>query len=265
MNPAEKRIQELEKELAQLNCDQAEAEARKMYSNSGKPIGPSWSPVQRLTKVQVLDKGFVELIDYMGNDDAVVDAARVSFDKRADQYTPDQNAKLTQYLIDHNHGSPFEMVTLKFRVNAPVVVWWHWVRHRIASYNFVSGRYVPFEEDQFLEVAADEWRRQSTTNKQGSDGTISEDDGLLLTQMLKDTIKSGLSKYQYALSLGVAREQARLFLPFAGCYYQAIVQMNARSLQNFLDLRGGEDAQSEIRAYADALRSIVRQTHPRIF
>lgn len=78
-------------------------------------------------KKEVLDKGYIELIDYMGDDDAPVDAARVSFAKSAENYTKEQNDKLTKYLLDHNHGTPFEMITYKFRVHAPVLVWWQWV------------------------------------------------------------------------------------------------------------------------------------------
>lgn len=220
----------------------------------------------------VLDKGYVELLDFMGDDDAPVDAARVSFAKSADQYTDAQNDKLTKYLLDHNHSTPFEMVTFKFRIHAPVLVWWHFVRHRMASYNFVSGRYVPFTEDQFMEVAANEWRLQSKSNKQGSDGLLDPYrnlDGKLsgsdLTQLLRSHVEQSFRLYNAALSANVAREQARVFLPFAACYYTAIVQMNARSLQNFLTLRRGGDAQSEIRDYADALHGIVSKTHPRIF
>lgn len=214
-------------------------------------------------RTAVLDKGYVELIDFMGNDDAPVDAARVSFAKSAENYTDEQNDKLTQYLLDHNHGTPFEMVTFKFRIHAPVLVWWHFVRHRMASYNFVSGRYVPFTDDQFYEIAADQWRLQSKNNKQGSDGLL--DDGRELTGDLTRHTAESFRLYQKALDMGVAREQARVFLPFASCYYTAIVQMNARSLTNFLNLRQGNDAQSEIRDYADAIRGIVQQTHPRIF
>ena len=213
----------------------------------------------------VLDKGSVELIDFMGDDDAPVDAARVSFDSKAADYPEHKNDKLFRYLMDHAHKSPTEMMVAKFRVVAPVVVWWHWVRHRMASYNFVSGRYVPFDEDQFMEVAANEWRLQSTNNKQGSDGLLNAGAGHVLSGHLINHTRNSFELYHAALKLGVAREQARLFLPFAACYYPAIVQMNASSLLNFLFLRRGGDAQSEIRAYADAVHSILTETHTRIF
>lgn len=215
-------------------------------------------------RVHVLDRGYVELIDYMGDDDAPVDAARVSFAKRAEHYTDEQNDKLTQYLIDHNHGTPFEMVTFKFRVHAPVVVWWHWVRHRIASYNFVSGRYVPFDEDQTYDPY--DWRMQSATNKQGSSGEMLAPELAAQFNTERDELRqAAFSLYRRMLDAGVAREQARTVLPGFAVYYTAIVQMNARSLGNFLALRRGGDAQSEIRAYADAVYSIVHETHPRIF
>ena len=225
-----------------------------------------------IAKRLVLDRGYVELIDYMGDDDAPVDAARVSFAKSADNYTEEQNDRLTRYLLEHNHGTPFEMVTFKFRVHAPVMVWWHWVRHRMASYNFVSGRYVPFDEDQFYEICSDQWRLQSKSNKQGSEGLLDPDRnpdggdcGRDLSSLLRLHIIDSFALYRRALRAGVAKEQARIFLPFAACYYTAIVQMNARSLMNFLALRRDGHAQSEIRNYADAMHAIVSVTHPRLF
>lgn len=216
-----------------------------------------------LHRREVLDRGFVELIDFMGDDDAVVDAARVSFGKSAHQYTDEQNERLTKFLRDHNHGTPFEMVTFKFRVKAPVLVWWHWVRHRIASYNFISGRYVPFDETEVHRPAA--WRRQDPNVKQGSFGSFDGKQALLFDALREELYAQAFALYQQMLDAGVAREQARLVLPFGACFYEAIVQMNARSLGNFLALRRGGDAQSEIRDYAEAVYSIVHETHPRIF
>lgn len=215
---------------------------------------------------RVLDGGFVELVDFMGDDDSPVDAARVSFYKTAEQYTDEQNDKLTRYLLEHKHGTPFEMVVFKFRVRAPVVVWWQWVRHRIASYNFVSGRYVPFDETAVHRVNDDAWRLQSKSNKQGSSGElIQRERGAMLNAQVSALYNQAFQLYEEMLELGVAREQARLVLPFAACYYEAIVLMNARSLMNFLDLREDQHAQHEIRVYAQAVRSIVSKTHPRLF
>ncbi len=217
---------------------------------------------------EVLDKGYVELIDHMGTEDAVVDAARVSFGKEASAYTDLQNAGLLRYLIEHHHETPFEMVVYKFRVKAPVAVWWHWTRHRLASYNFISGRYVPFDETEVYHPT--EWRKQSKDNKQGSDGVVDEhvqflSVGYHFGEAIAEEYAQYFDLYQDMLDTGVARKQARLALPFYACYYEAIVLMNARSLGNFLNLRRGQDAQSEIRDYADALFKIVSSTHPKLF
>jgi thymidylate synthase (FAD) len=211
----------------------------------------------------VLDLGFVELIDFMGGDNAVVDAARVSFGKRAEQYTDDQNERLLRYLAEHDHGTPREMVTFKFRVKAPVLVWWHWVRHRMASYNFISGRYVPFDEREVHRP--DTWRIQSKSNKQGSDGEVDPDLGFLASMKLDRVYALCFETYDWMLDKGFAKEQARLCLPGWALYYEAIFQVNARSLDNFLRLREGEDAQAEIRQYASAIRDIVHTTHPKLY
>lgn len=216
--------------------------------------------------VHVLDEyGSVELIDYMGEEDAVVDAARVSFAKQASNYTPEENLRLLRYLIKHNHESPFEMVTFKFRIKAPVIVWWHWVRHRIASYNFASGRYIPFREDECYRPT--EWRMQSSSNKQGSDPTKKLDPGLsdLFSDRRDSLYEQCYELYEDMLEAGIAKEQARLVLPFAAVHYEAIWQVNCRSLTNFLVLRMGEDAQQEIRDYANAMCNLVRTSHPNLF
>jgi thymidylate synthase (FAD) len=216
---------------------------------------------------KVLDDGFVELIDAMGSEDAVVDAARVSFGKAASNYTPAKNDRLLRYLREHHHDTPFEMVAYKLRVRAPVLVWWHWVRHRMASYNFISGRYVPFEETAVHRVANDAFRKQSASNKQGSavGEFIDPGTGAWYNSEVDDLYRRAFALYQQMLDDGVAREQARLVLPFAAVYYDAIVMMNARSLANFIKLRASPDAQFEIRSYAEAVRDIVRQHHPRLW
>lgn len=212
----------------------------------------------------VLDDGYVELIDFMGDDNAPIDAARVSFGKDSSQFTDDQNDKLRTYLLAHKHETPFEMVTFKFRMRAPVVVWWHVVRHRIASYNFISGRYTEFVETDVYKPT--KWRKQSTDNKQCSDGLIDSDQWNDIFNNDRDRLyEDAFRLYETMLRKGVAREQARLVLPFGAVYYDAIVQMNGRSLMNFLRLRTSGDAQSETRDYAEAIKRIVQKTHPKTF
>lgn len=236
----------------------------------------------------VLDKGYIELIDYMphpatgvSGDLAIVNAARVSF--MGQTKGEDADKKLLFYLLKHQHTSPFEQVQFKFRVKAPVLVWWQWVRHRtfhFQSINSQSGRYTPFREDEFYFPR--EWRAQSADNKQGSEGVISEqrerliyaratlnfpDNHWLATEFLRDededdpTLSQVLARYnrlgyqiyEKLLESGVAKEQARLFLPGFGVYYTWVISVDALNLMNFLRLRMADDAQWEIRQYADII------------
>jgi len=211
------------------------------------------------------DKSWVELQDLMPHpilgvspDLAIVSAARVSF--LGESKGDDKDKKLLMYLLKHRHTTPFEQVEFKFRVRAPVVVWWQWVRHRTWHYNFQSGRYTPFREDDFY--IPTEWRRQSVNNKQGSDGPVQIDRGSKLTNQLQSLANEGFRLYQAALDEGVAKEQARLFLPAWCSYYIAICKVDAWNLMNFLRLRMADDAQWEIRQFASALHSIFREVMP---
>jgi len=200
-------------------------------------------------RVNVLDKGWIELQDMMGDDIAIVNAARVSF--LGESKGGEQDKKLLFYLLKHRHTTPFEQVEFKFRVRAPVLVWWQWARHRMWHYNAQSGRYVPFEENDFYEP--DVWRKQSESNKQGSEGSIDSADAEELTADLLAHYQQGFELYQKALAAGVAKEQARLFLPGFSIYYTWVVKTDAHNLMHFLSLRMAPDAQHEIRAYAHAI------------
>ena len=196
--------------------------------------------------VPVLDKGFVELQDVMGDDLAIVNAARVSF--LGESKGPDRDKKLLFYLLRHRHTSPFEQVELKFRVRAPLVVWWQWVRHRTWHMNAQSGRYTPFEENDFYYPP--EWRKQASDNKQASDGVIDNLTADELTRLLDEHYTQGFELYKKALDAGVAKELARLFLPGFSVYYTWVVKTDAHNLMHFLSLRMASDAQWEIRQYA---------------
>lgn len=210
--------------------------------NEGQLIG---------SRVAVLDKGWIELQDVMGDDNAIVAAARASF--LGESKGADQDKRLLFYLMRHRHTTPFEMVEFKFRVRAPVVVWWQWVRHRTWSFNAQSGRYTPFQEQDFYTVAPDAWRRQSSDNKQASEGLVDPVQGEALTEALVSHYEEGYRLYQQALAAGVAREQARLFLAGFGVYYTWVCKVDAHNLMHFLQLRMAPDAQLEIRAYARAI------------
>ena len=200
-------------------------------------------------RVPVLDQGWIELQDVMGDDLAIVNAARVSFlgESKGDE----RDKKLLFYLLRHRHTSPFEQVEFKFRVRAPLVTWWQWVRHRTWSMNAQSGRYTPFEEGDFY--VPDAWRLQSADNKQASEGELSGPKADELTEKLEAHFRQGFALYKEALEAGVAREMARLFLPGFAVYYTWVVKVDAHNLMHFLRLRMAPDAQYEIRAYAWAI------------
>jgi thymidylate synthase (FAD) len=201
------------------------------------------------TRVDILDKGWIELQDMLGDDLAIINAARVSF--LGESKGDDKDKKLLFYLLQHRHTSPFEQVEFKFRVRAPVVTWWQWVRHRTWNFNAQSGRYVEFDEADFY--VPDVWRRQSPSNKQASLGELTSEEGAPLTQALLEHYERGYALYRQALDAGVAREQARVFLPGFSVYYTWVAKCDAHNLMHFLSLRMADDAQYEIRVYAQAI------------
>ena len=207
-------------------------------------------------RVDVLDKGWIELVDMMPHPDsdvsgdlAIVNAARVSF--LGESKGPDRDRKLLFYLLRNRHSSPFEMVEFKFRVRAPLVTWWQWVRHRTWSMNAQSGRYTPFQESDFY--VPDVWRKQSKDNKQASEGALGELENDALTDKLLEHYDQGYRLYAEALDKGVSKEMARLFLPGFSVYYTWVAKIDAHNLMRFLSLRMARDAQYEIRVFAAAI------------
>jgi thymidylate synthase (FAD) len=199
--------------------------------------------------VEVLDKGWIELQDMMGDDLAIVNAARVSF--LGESKDDEQDKRLLFYLLRHRHTSPFEQVEFKFRVRAPLIVWWQWARHRMWHYNAQSGRYTPFKENDFYVPFS--WRKQSPDNKQGSEGVLDPAAAEPLTEKLVAHYEQGYALYEEALAAGVAKEQARLFLPGFALYYTWVAKTDAHNLMHFMSLRAAPDAQEEIRVYAQAI------------
>lgn len=207
-------------------------------------------------RVDLLDKGWIELVDLMphpsagvSGDLAIVNAARVSF--LGESKGPEKDKKLLFYLLRNRHTSPFEMCEFKFRVRAPLVTWWQWVRHRTWNLNAQSGRYTPFEEDDFYTPSV--WRRQSKDNKQASEGEVDSNLDHELSEKLLAHYESSFKLYEEALAAGVAKEMARLFLPGFSVYYTWVVKVDAHNLMHFLRLRMASDAQYEIRVYAEAI------------
>ena len=200
-------------------------------------------------RVRVLDKGWIELQDIMGDDLAIVNAARASF--LGDSKGTEKDKKLLFYMMQHKHTSPFEQVEFRFRVRAPVVTWWQWVRHRTWSFNAQSGRYVAFDEDDFYRPES--WRKQSPSNKQASLGELTPEEAQPLFDALDNHYTRSYELYESALKAGVAREQARIFLPGFSVYYTWVCKVDAHNLMHFLLLRMSDEAQYEIRTYAQAI------------
>ena len=196
--------------------------------------------------VKVLDKGFVRLVDFMGGDQGVVDAARVSYGGASKGAEADK--KLIGYLLKHSHMTPFEHAVFKFHVSAPIFVARQWFRHRFAAYNEVSFRYTEVKDDFYMPST---WRGQDVKNKQSSSAAI-ELDQKALNDMFKKQVDEALAVYQKMIGLGVAREMARMVLP-VNLYTEFYWTVNARSLMNFVALRADTHAQLEIQAYGEAL------------
>ncbi|WP_347241590.1 FAD-dependent thymidylate synthase [Thermus sp.] len=203
--------------------------------------------------IPVLDKGFVRLVDAMGDDASIVQAARVSYGEGTK--TVREDAALIDYLMRHRHTSPFEMVEFKFHVKAPLFVVRQWFRHRTASVNEVSGRYSVLKEE-FYEPEA--FRRQAKRNKQGSEGALLDEEALAL---LRKAEQEAYGAYQALLQKGVAREMARMVLPL-NLYTEFYWKQDLHNLFHFLKLRLAPEAQWEIRQYAQAIAELVKARVP---
>ncbi len=200
-------------------------------------------------KFKVLNDGFVRLVDYMGSDSSIVQAARVSYGAGTKKVNEDRG--LIRYLLRHRHTTPFEMCEIKLHVRVPMDAWRQWIRHRMASVNEYSTRYsIAIEAAQ--ETEPDEWRFQSTDNKQGSFGFLAKEDGTYFTNQEKELHNHLRSVYDERIEKGIAREQARKDLPLA-TYTEAYWKMDLHNLLHFLALRMDSHAQYEIRAYAEVI------------
>jgi thymidylate synthase (FAD) len=194
----------------------------------------------------VLDDGFVRVVDYMGDDGSVVQAARVSYGTGTKRVHEDRG--LIRYLLRHAHTTPFEMCEIKLHVRVPMDAWRQWIRHRMANVNEYSTRY-SVAIDAAQRTPADKWRLQSADNRQGSAGFLPVDQGASLSEAearLQDLTRS---TYDDRLAAGVAREQARKDLPLS-TYTEAYWKVDLHNLLHFLKLRMDDHAQEEIRAYA---------------
>lgn len=209
----------------------------------------------------VLTHGFVALVDYMGNDAAIVQAARVSYGKGTKTVRDDRG--LIRYLMRHRHTTPFEMVEYKFLIRLPIFVARQFIRHRMASTNEFSARY-SIMSDEFEVPPPEEVRHQSTRNRQGRGEPLAADVVERFRSDLDRVSKDAYAAYTRALDAGVARETARLVLPVA-YYTQWYWKTNLWNLFHFLSLRLDPHAQEEIRLYAAEMAAIGRLVCPIAF
>ena len=213
----------------------------------------------RWKKFSVLDDGFVCLVDVMGDDAAVVQAARVSYGIGTKRVSDDRT--LIRYLLRHRHTTPFEMAEIKLLVRVPMDCWRQWIRHRTASVNEYSTRYSE-AIDSAQSTLPSAWRNQSTNNRQGSDEQLPEEIGIRLTDEEQELQAQSRRVYEARLQAGVAREQARKDLPLS-TFTEAYWKINLHNLLHFLALRMDSHAQLEIREYASIIgNEIVRPLFP---
>jgi thymidylate synthase (FAD) len=217
-------------------------------------------------KIDVLDKGYIEVVDTLGDDLTPVNAARVSFDGFSETFT-DKDRKLSRFLIKHKHHSPFRHQHAMFIIKAPEFVMRQWYKHVVGiettsshvtkdhAWNEISGRYVPY--DEFYEPT--EFRKQSDDNKQASDGLI--DDQVTATIKWRTAQKELIDTYNKFLDMGMAKEQARSILPLT-VYTKVWWTASFQSIMNFIELRDEATSQVEIQHYAKALKEIMLETFP---
>lgn len=223
--------------------------------------------------IPVLDHGFVRVIDYMGDDSAVVQAARVSYGRGTKQVSEDQG--LINYLMRHRHSTPFEMCELKLHIKLPIFVARQWIRHRTANVNEYSARYSIMDKEFYI-PKAEHLAAQSASNRQGRDQVLEGQWAERVLHLLKEDASRAYDHYQEMLNLdesgnildeekdGLARELARMNLP-VNFYTQWYWKIDLHNLMHFLSLRADSHAQYEIRAYADVMLDVLEKWMPLCF
>ena len=219
-------------------------------------------------KIDVLDKGYIEVVDTLGDDLTPVNAARVSFGGRSDQFT-EQDKRLSKFLIKHKHFSPFRHQHIMVIIKAPEFVLRQWYKHVVGiettsthatkdhAWNEISGRYVEVEDFYYPDV----WRKQSEDNKQASEGELDDLQQKRMSLAYKTYMNQVEMVYDHMISSGVAKEQARIVLPLSQ-YTQVWWTASFQSVMNFIELRDEPTAQVEIQEYARALKKIMLDAFP---
>ena len=219
---------------------------------------------------EVLDHGFVRVIDYMGDDSAIVQSARVSYGKGTKQISNDKG--LIKYLMRHRHSTPFEMCEIKFHIKLPIFIARQWIRHRTANVNEYSARYSILDKEFYI-PSIENVAAQSTINNQGRGEVLSSDEAAEVISILKKDAEQTYANYETLLNEnpngesidsskpGVARELARMNLTL-NTYTQWYWKIDLNNLLHFLALRADAHAQYEIRVYADIMMDIVKKWVP---
>ena len=218
--------------------------------------------------VNVLDEGYVRLVDVLGDDLSVVNAARVSYDKESTEFT-EKDGKLINFLLREKHTSPFRHAALTFEVYAPLFVARQWWKYAVASshvddqngWNESSRRYIT-EEEKFYVPLPNEWRSKPENSKQGSGEPVDEKIGEKHFSRLCEAVVLGIDNYHQALEDGIAPEIARLFLPAYGMYVRWRWTVSLQGVLTFLDQRLEHDAQYEIQKYAEAVLELTKDAFP---
>lgn len=251
-----------------MQDDEQIQQARSQTSTTRRP---TVGPMEDLLHVRhdVLDHGFIRVVDYMGDDGAVVQAARVSYGRGTRKTTEDRG--LIRYLMRHWHSTPFEMCELKLHVKLPIFVARQWIRHRTANVNEYSARYSILDRE-FYVPAPEQLAAQSSSNRQGREGSLATDQAQAVIDLLRTDSERSYDHYLWMLNdsaddaheperSGLSRELARIGLG-VNTYTQWYWKVDLHNLLGFLRLRADPHAQYEIRAYAEVLLGIVERWVP---
>ena len=252
--------------------DEQVAEIDDLRAGNNKTIRPVAEGIEKILYqvFPALDHGFIRVVDYMGDDQAVVQAARVSYGKGTTRVSEDRG--LIRYLMRHRHSTPFEMCEIKLHVKLPMFIARQWIRHRTASINEYSARYSVLDKEFYIPAAKD-LAVQSLSNRQGRGEVLSEKNSKEALDMLKRDAEKCFDTYEYLLNEksngeiidenreGLARELARINLTL-NTYTQWYWKTNLHNLMNFIYLRADSHAQYEIRVYADIIYEIMKAWVP---
>jgi thymidylate synthase (FAD) len=247
-------------------------EARTASAQTRRPTAPALEEIL-FEAIPVLDHGFIRVVDYMGDDAAIVQAARVSYGAGTKQVREDEG--LIRYLLRHRHTTPFEMCEIKFHVKLPMFVARQWIRHRTANVNEYSARYSLLDRE-FYVPAPEHLAAQSVANRQGRGDILEGPEAARALRWLKDDAGQAFDHYEAMLNedpnapghdpeaQGLARELGRMILPLS-TYTQWYWKTDLHNLLHFLSLRADTHAQYEIRVYADAMLKVVEKWVPAVF